>query len=400
MKTIGKLLVPVLCILLAAGCKNANPLLDSDIQEIRISSSSLHGTLKASDIFTFEGFTVLNATENNPLRSIRKAVFLDGKIVVLDNRTDFKNIYVFDEKTGIFLNKIGFQSESEGGYHELYDIVPEPETDNIICLVAGKMAFMTYRLSGDPVATLPNGMYGQQMAVLPDGGYVVYNEFGATDISGMFHLVFYDKKGNLVRRLYPYPTASDGWGYEYTGFLSSGKDQIWFNPPFSDTVFAVTKNNFLPAFILDFKGKEVPVEFRKKKLTGWDTDNHSFLCEGFATTGQYAVFHIFDEHKTALGIFDSASGSFYNARDFNENDWLYSLVQVGDIFQKNENTFALALEPRRIRYMLRNNKIKLEELSQKHPDLARALTNKDAENKYMLLYFSTSGTIEAKTQRL
>lgn len=399
MKTIRTLLFIAGFALLAVGCKNANPLLDGDPQEIRVFSSS-SGALKSSDILTLEGFTALTPSENDPLRSIRKAVFLNDKIIVLDNRTDFKNIYAFDEKTGVFLNRIGYQSESEGGYNEVYDIVPEPETNNIICLVAGKMAFMTYNLSGNPVSILPNGMYGQHMAVLPDGSYIVYNEFGATDISGMFHLIFYDKSGNLIKRMDPYPPTSDGWGYEYAGFLASGNNKIWFNPPFSDTIFSVSKNNFSPAYVLDFKGKEVPVEVRKKKLSGWDTDNNSFLCEGFATAGQYAVFHIFDEHKTVLGIFDSASGNFYNARDFNENDWLYPLIQVGDIFQKNNNSFALVLEPRRIRYMMRNNKINMEELGRKHPGLARTLADKDSENKYILLYLSTKTITAPEKDRI
>ncbi|MBK7938399.1 MAG: 6-bladed beta-propeller [Lewinellaceae bacterium] len=387
MKTVQVLLF-ISTTIAAAGCKNTNSMLDDGLREIQVFSSSPY-TIRASELFDLEGFVTLAPSESAPLRSIRKAVFSNGKIIILDNRTDFQNLYVFDEKTGIFLNKIGHQSESQGGYNELYDIVPEPGKNNITGLVAGKMAFMTYDLSGNLLSTLPNGMYGQQMAILPDGGYVVYNEFGATDISGKYHLVYYDNKGNLIKRALPYPESSDGWGYEYTGFLTSAGHQIWFNPPFSDTVFSLSKNRITPVYVLDFKGKEVPVELRKKKLTGWDTDNNAFLYEGFVTTGQYAVFHIFDEQKTSLCVFDNLSGNFYNARNFREDDWLYPLVQVGDVFQKSETSFALVLEPRRIRHMMANNKINMEELGRRHPDLAQTLADKDSENKYILLYFST-----------
>ena len=380
----------VLLLLFAISCRNTAPLVDNHLAEITVANAFTEPIL-ASEMLSLEGFSLLEAPGDRTLRSIKKILFCEGKIIVLDNRTDFQQVLVFDEGTGRYLNSIGHQSEQEGGFHELYDIVLNPHNGGITGLVAGKMCFMTWDLSGNLLSVLPNGVFGQNMALLPNGGFLVYNEFGASDISGNYHLIVYDDKGNLADRISRYPESADGWGYDYTGFLTTCQKEIWYNPPFSDTIFTVSGERITPKYTLNFSGNEVPIAIRQKKLTGWDTDNNSFLCEGLVKTDRYALFHFYEQQKTSLGIYDDLNEKFYNARNFSEKDVLYPLIQVGDIFPKTDNSFALVLEPKRIRYLINKKKIDMDILTDRYPDLYRQLTAYDGNDRYLLLYFSTLG---------
>jgi hypothetical protein len=369
---------------MTTSCSNLVP--EDDAAVVPISHSVSGSNL--SDILSLDGFTVLETSTNTSLRSIGEVYFQNGKIIILDNQTDFQNIWVFDEPSGKFLRKIGRQSEADAeGYDGLNDLALSHTGDELVGLVAGKMAFMHYDLSGNLRKKLPNGVFGDEIEMLLNGGYLVYNEYGASDISGLNFLLFYDKDGNLMKRMLPYPQACDGNSYEGVGFLSRSEGAIWFSPPFCNTVFEIEGFNAVPRYQFDFGQSSVPESLRWQKLTGWDVDNYSYLREGFVKMERFAIVQYFDKQRFKTGIFDEQTGKFLDLLEA-EQDFLYELPQVGRIFHKGNTSFAVVLEPRRISYLLKEKLLDTAELEKQHPDLLEALKNIGSNSNPILLYFS------------
>lgn len=360
-------------------CKTTR--LDTDIACVPMTQSST--SQSASELLAIEGFTVLKSDTAVDLSRISKIMFKNDKAIVLNynDKDDKQDIWVFDTKSGLPTAKIGQQDSEAEGYEGLNDIALDG--NEIKCSVAGKKSFFNYNLAGKLNSRTPSGVFGEELEYTPEG-WVVYNEYNSTDVSGLNHLVFYDRKGKVTKSAYPYLKAQDGNGYAFAGSLTASNG-LWFNPPFCDTVFEIKGSEIVPRYMFDFGERAMPEQQRQKKMTGWDTAEYSFLDEGFAKMDQFVVFQYYDNHRLKLGMFDEEANQFVAFRDL-KKDPIYELIQVGRIYPKDKNSFALKILPCRIRYLVNNNLLDLTVLSQSYPALANAL--KSLDNSPILLYLS------------
>jgi len=373
---------PLLLLLTFVGLSCQTGLLETELVRIPVNRSSM--SQQAKDLFKIDGFTALETGNAIDLRGISKLLFKNETVVVLNYVGDKQDVWVFDQHTGKVRNKIGSQSNELDGYEGLNDIVLDG--DQIRCSVAGKMAFFNYDLGGNLLSKTQSGVFGEEVERASDGSFVVYNEYNSTKISGLNHLLLYDRSGNLTRRLYPYLEVQDGNGYAFAGSLTAS-DGIWFNPPFCDTLFEIRKDEMVAQYLFDFGQKAMPENVRQQKMTGWDTERYAFLGEGLAKVGKFLVFEYAEDQKVNLGAFDETTGQFVSFRDLKE-DHLFELLQVGDIFPKDQNSFALLLRPSRIKYMLKQNLLDREALTKEYPDLVRALNLVESSNSPVILYLS------------
>ncbi|GAB4488117.1 MAG: hypothetical protein OHK0019_04020 [Saprospiraceae bacterium] len=366
-----------------SACKNYFFEEDSRTHYININTPVT--TQDLSSLLFIEGFTSIQDNNNSfSLRGINKILFADGKLIILSNETDFQDILVFDEKSGVFLNKIGHQSDLKDGYEGLNDIILDGK--EIRASVAGKMSFMNYDFSGKLVSTVKNGVFGEELELCEGHDqYIVYNEYNSSEISGLNHLLFYDKKGNLLKKSYPYSKEQDGNGYSFAGFLSKSRDNIWFNPSFCDTVYSVTPHKIVPRYIFEFGQFAMPRSVRAKKLTGWDTDRYTFLGESFVDLDEHLVFNYFEDRRIKLGVYDKQTGNYISFKDSKE-DFLKELVQGDIIFPKENNSFALVLRSSRVLYMLKKQLLNLEEIERNYPELAMTLKNITPNSNPIILY--------------
>jgi len=373
---------PVLLLLAMVVSSCRTGLLETGLVRIPVNRSST--SQQAQDLFKIDGFTALETGDAIDLRGISKVLFKDETVVVLNYVGDKQDVWVFDQHTGKVRNKIGSQSNEPNGYEGLNDILLDE--DQIRCSVAGKMAFFNYDLGGNLLSKTQSGVFGEEVERASDGSYVVYNEYNSTKISGLNHILLYDRSGNLTKRLYPYLETQDGNGYAFAGSLTAS-DGIWFNPPFCDTLFEVRKDEMVAQYHFDFGQKAMPENVRQQKMTGWDTERYAFLGEGLAKVGKFLVFEYAEDQKVNLGVFDETTGQFVSFRDLKE-DHLFELLQVGDIFPKDQNSFALLLRPSRIQYMLKQKQLNLDAISKEYPDLAQALNLVELSNSPVILYLS------------
>jgi len=352
---------------------------------------------KISDILSVTGFTALQSDPSFQLKGINKLLFSNGDIFILDNGTDFQNIWLVDEKTGRFKGRIGKQGNGAEDYEGLNDIALD-EDKRLVCSVAGKMSLMRYDQAGNMTDAIKTGVFGEEVEARKEG-FVVYNEYNATDISGLHHLLFYDRRGNLVGRAFPYPEKQDGNGFAFTGFLSGSNGQIWFNPAFSDTVYEISGQHIIPRYVFNFGSARLPAGLREEKLSGWDAHDYSYLDENFIKTGRFLVFGYFDHRKIKLGVFDESTAKFLGFQDA-EKDYLYELVQLGDLYPKGPDSFALVLRPSRILYLMKNNLLDMAAIAENQPELAAALKNIDSKSNPLILYLAFNPEAQIEDQVL
>lgn len=337
-------------------------------------------------ILDFKGLTVLQTNDMEGIDRVRgmdKILFNGDRIVVLDNATDFESIWIFDAQSGRRTGSIPYKNANSG----LQDIALLPN-GHICCLAADKRAFIEYDLQGNIQSKLDNGVIGDLLVCQPDRQYLVYNEYSATEVSGYYQLLFFDHAGNLVDRLYPYNKEIDNNGYGMTGFLSASGGQTWFSPPFCDTVYEIVQRRLIPRYVFDYGAAAVPEQLRRQKLSGWDVDGNAYLCERFIKTGPFVLFKHYADNRMNTSLFDERTKAYFRFRDAGQ-DFLYELLWSGDIFPKDDNTFAFLLTPARIAYMLKQNLLDLDGIKQYAPTLYAALTTSQGVNPNpILLYFS------------
>ncbi|MCB0542989.1 MAG: 6-bladed beta-propeller [Saprospiraceae bacterium] len=339
-----------------------------------------------SDVFVLSGFTLMETGRKYPLRGMNKILFEDENLYILDNGTDFQNIWVVDEKTGRFTGRIGEQGSTPDAYEGLNDIVLHD--GRIACSVAAKMSVVHYDKTGNATGTMKTGIFGEELEYMPGDRLVVYNEYNATPVSGNYHLLFYDRKGNLTKKAFPYAAKQDGNGFAFTGSISNSNGTVWFNPPFSDTVYEITSaGRTIPRFVYDFGSSAIPATLREEKLSGWDTHDYAYVNENFISLGRFVLFGYFSNRRIKLGVFDEFTGKFLAFQDA-ERDHLYELLQLGDIFPKDNHTFALVLRPSRIEYLKQHYIDDLESVGKVYPKLAEAIWSMDSGSNPLILYLS------------
>jgi len=337
----------------------------------------------------FDGFVTLNSDLNNPIRSIANLLFIKDKLIVLDNETDFHHIHVFDANSGIYLYNIGKITETNdprNGIKGISDVAYNPTNNEIRILSRGHLSFSDYDLAGNFLRSIPIGAFGDHLAYLSPNEWVVYNELTSTEITGLNYLLFYNNQGDLLKRSMAYNTNQDNIGYQFTGFLRRSGDNIWFSPPFSDTIFLIENQKASPTYSLQLGANALPVNLRASHVNGNDLLDATYLDEGLFANGRFLVFTFQRSRKMLLGIYDAEQNVFFDSENSDKSKPINQLLRAGKVFTKNSHTFALVLTPYQIqRFMTKFDRSEWEKLA---PGLFDRAEQKIPDDQWYVLYFS------------
>lgn len=335
-----------------------------------------------SDKIAVSGFLTLNMESLRDFHHMDKVVFSANHIYVLDCQTDFHNVFIFDRSTGGFLGRAGRQVSDENAFESIRDMAVSGNGE-VTLLGDAKRAFYNYTPDGIYRSKLMNGMIGDKLARASDGSYFVYNELSETPLTGNHRLMVYDAKGNLLKRMQPFDRRLENWGYEFSGFLSSSGDRIWYSPPFCDTIFEVQKQAVIPRFRLDFGQQSIPDDLRNHKLNGSELSDFGFLNERFVQIGHHVLFEYQLQDKIRVGLFDEARQAFSDM-EMLKPDALSPLFRHGILMPKDQEEFALVLSPASL-FQLQEKEAFRTELSALMPGLGEAVF--DAKGQKALVVF-------------
>lgn len=382
---VGVLLLYIVFLVIA--CQKNESLIQSSLVTIDTTVPNEH--VKLTDLLTFQGCTVLNNSEKGLIFKIDKLLFAQDEIFVLnDANGNFEQIMIFDEKTGAFKRNIGQHGEGPGAYFGLRDIAfTASEEEEVTGLVAGDMSLKRYKKDGTPIRNNRTHFFGDEIEA-SNNNFLIYNEFNATDETGDNFLILTDSEGKILKTFFPYHNPK-GMGFEFAGFLNQSSQNIWFNPPFSDTIYLVNQGEYSPAYCLNFGQKRIPDHLKANvdQIDGYNIIENSHLLEDFCKIGNVICFSYKDGRSRTIGIFNEATEEFYSTKKC-QDDYLKKILSFGHFTAKNDNTLVFILTPERWIYLRDNDENFIEALSLQNPSLYNSLKNMDSTSNPALLYFN------------
>ena len=144
--------------------------------------------------------------ETGPFESIlgeriKDVKILDDTLIILSGgiSTSTSTLQLFDIN-GRFIRKIDRAGRGPGEYINLSKIDIDPEKRHIIIFDDG-LGILRYTMKGDFVSKVRYEYGASDFALLPDGGYVLFNPFAPTPHGGLWTI---DSQGNFKRTLISY----------------------------------------------------------------------------------------------------------------------------------------------------------------------------------------------------
>jgi 6-bladed beta-propeller len=355
---------------------------DSSLFKINV-QQSLPTKEKFVDLMQISGFSSLKVTGDCNIRTINNVIFKGDNIVVLDNDTDFKNIWLFNQN-GDYLQKIGKQGDEDGAYDYLSGIAWYK--DNLICVDAAKNSFFEYDLKGIVHQKIPNGLYGDDVETDEQGNIFAYNECGASEFSGLNYLIVFDKDGNIINKMMPYPKEKDDLSFGYTGTLCKSDNKIWFTPPFSSTIYQVDSKNCIPKYQFDFGEQNIPSNLLEQKINSSDIRDYGFLTEYFAKVGTSLLIETQVKSMIRHGLYNELNQNFYDLNSM-ERDCLSKLILRGTVINKNNEEFALILRANQVKKLIEQNLVDFDALDTQFAGLGQTFKSMAGNETPVLIYF-------------
>ena len=227
-------------------CRSDNEMLELEIQLDR-------NFLPFDSLMDFVSFVKLETTENNLVGSVSQILFARNKIVVVDSYVS-KTITVYD-KSGKFLNRIGTLGQGPGEYSYLGHVTLTPDKSMVVVVDMGSGYLKYFGLDGNFVKSKKTPFWFSSCEFITDeiiagnydGGNTLYGENNSqykpqliiTNLQGnVFHSGFksyYNKKFTMSTMM---P-------------LRKFEDEVFYSPPFSDTIYHLTQKGIYPKYHLN-----------------------------------------------------------------------------------------------------------------------------------------------------
>lgn len=313
---------------------------------IRINTKKAKGN-HISNIINWTKVLPLETTTSSLIRGVNKLAFSNNNIFVLNRpgRED-ERLMVFDFKTGSYLRDIGKAGIGPTDFKGLRDFYIDPETEEVVCLVAARMAIMFYDQFGQHLRSKRTGLFGSEFEKIEEG-FLVYNEHNSTDMSGFNYLIRMNQEGIISDKMQSYPSGREGLGQGETGFITKGHNgEILYGAPFSDTIFQVVDEGLLPRFIFDLNGPSPPISIINDKdaLLRGELMGYAHLHHVVASTKETFMFEYIHDKRRKKGIYNRLSGVLH--LDEAEDDFINFLFKSCNYFtQYNQTEIVMVISP-------------------------------------------------------
>jgi hypothetical protein len=165
-------------------------------------------------------------------------------------------------------------------------------------------------------------------------------------------------------------------------------DNVWFSPPFDNTVYMVDKNSCTATYNFDFGNAGVTRQQSDNKIKGDALSASGFLNEWFLVHGNIIQFEYQLENKVYHGFYDTSSGKFFNSHSFRKDE-LSELYSRGTVMPKDEKSFLLVLSEEQTNQLQKRGKAaELEEqLNNLYPGLGSNLVYAGANHLPLVIEF-------------
>lgn len=272
-------------------CRSDNEMLELEIQLDR-------NSLPFDSLMDFVSLVKLETTENNLVGSVSQILFARNKIVVVDSYVS-KTITVYD-KSGKFLNRIGTLGQGPGEYSYLGHVTLTPDKSMVVVVDMGSGYLKYFGLDGNFVKSKKTPFWFSSCEFITDeiiagnydGGNTLYGENNSqykpqliiTNLQGnVFHSGFksyYNKKFTMSTMM---P-------------LRKFEDEVFYSPPFSDTIYHLTQKGIYPKYHLNMSRTKpliINADMTNESYNEY-TENNPMFNGDIIELKDASVFHFFE----------------------------------------------------------------------------------------------------------
>lgn len=290
--------------------------------------------ISLSDIASDIEYIQLESTEASLITKDVTFFANDDYIITIS----FRQMLLFDRKTGQFLREISHYGRDPGSYNGTIKVLPFNEEANTVYASGGSKK-LEFSLNGDLIDQIDLPPNAYTTAKIDEERYVGFVLFFGNDKT---KLEVFDSKGEVVKSYPNYQSAPKPRSlkvYKPNGWFYRNSTQLIFCEQFNDTLFHVTADNINPRFIL-YRGKYKP-PYEKHTIgfplqdyfmftSIYESDNYLFYSFDYQEERRTAVYSK-DNNKILLGDYLSPNGSgFMNDIDN------FSSVILSSINSQNE----------------------------------------------------------------
>ena len=255
-------------------------------------------TLPFDSLMDFVSFVKLETTGDNLVGSVSQILFARNKIVVVDSYVS-KTITVYD-KSGKFLNRIGTLGQGPGEYSYLGHVTLTPDKSMVVIVDMGSGYLKYFGLDGNFVKSKKTPFWFSSCEFITDeiiagnydGGNTLYGENNSqykpqliiTNLQGnVFHSGFksyYNKKFTMSTMM---P-------------LRKFEDEVFYSPPFSDTIYHLTQKGVYPKYHLNMSRTKpliINADMTNESYNEY-TENNPMFNGDIIELKDASVFHFFE----------------------------------------------------------------------------------------------------------
>lgn len=291
-------------------------------------------------------------------------------------------ILTFDSGNGNFLQSIGEYGRGPNGFMNSKSSYLK-QGQLIIKAVGWDYHLIEFDVNGKIVNKLKLDKYPKDIAWLSNNLYAIY--YKKVYDSDTLRLQVYDIKKNKVvftlfdKRKFPYtPTRTTNYG----AFFYYYNNELSIKEYFNDTVFRVTTNKLLPAFVFK-SGKYSPPFFEKHKFDYTQFHNIRYILE----TEHLIFFQLYFKKRGYFCYYDKRTNevAIPNNKNFQicgfEND-IDGFMQFRPTSLSNRNELIGFLEPYKILQWFNENPDKAAKLP---PHVQKLKNIKETDNPVVMI---------------
>ena len=217
---------------------------------VDVDMKSDENTLPLDSLFEFVSAVKLETTNDNLLGDVWDILFLDDKIIVEDMEYT-KSLTVYDQ-VGNYLHKIGMLGQAPNEYAFL-DYV-SADSNGIRLTDIGGQKIMQFDLNGNMLQSVKMPFFAERCELLSDNMLVSQSDGGivADGIACKPRIVVSDLQGNVSFSAFP-TDHHENYHLSIVHPMRKFKNDLFFIPPYNDTIYQITKEGIYPHYILDIK---------------------------------------------------------------------------------------------------------------------------------------------------
>lgn len=365
----------IICTLVLFSCSQKNE--NTSIRYLNIDDLE-NQTIKIQDITSAYSIVPLETNDSSLIQYVKKIIFYDNKIFLLDNQKPMLAVFSMDGK---HLKNIGNFGRGPGEFSYPNDFIIDEKQQRIEIFDGLQQKILIYDLHGNFLKTISIEDFGDYFIKFSDGTYMAYTNMKVYE-KKRYKLIRVNEKGKTISRHLAY--ASNTFQTVSTPFLQIGIDKYIFSENPCDTIFQITKKEIVPFITIDPGKNKLPYEYRKNIEGVNKMAKQSILKVGSPILFNNKVFVRFMRNKIQKYLClntNTLDAKYYTIK--NVYDFAFGIPK----FSSNEVVGGI-VHPASLNAHKRNPQFELlYRIGERIPEIEKLRKNaKETDNPYLIIW--------------